>query len=304
VTETQLQAPERVGREAASADVDVRPVAEEHAPRVAVIRPAPRWPHLDFGELWHYRELLLTFVWRDVKVRYKQSFLGFAWALIVPVFTAIVYVVIFGKFAKFPNAEIPYPILVFSGLLPMQLFTSAVTQSSTSLVSNSNLVTKVYFPRVLLPLAGVLVPVVDFLLACLVLVVLMGRYGTWPSGPEAALAPVFVFLAFVSALGIGFLLSALNVRYRDVPYAIPVFMQVLPFVSGVPYAVSELPQKWQWILSVNPITSVVSGWRWALLSGPPPNGGHVAVGVIVAILLLLGGLTFFRSSEPRFADTI
>jgi homopolymeric O-antigen transport system permease protein len=298
VTQTELERPEAPSSALAPA------AQQDTVDRVFVIRPAPRWPHLDFSELWHYRELLFTFVWRDVKVRYKQSFLGVAWALIVPVFTATVYVVIFGKFAKFPNAEIPYPILVFSGLLPMQFFTSGLTQSSTSLVTNANLVTKVYFPRVLLPLAGVLVPFVDFALALLVLVALMAHYGTWPSGAEVALAPAFVGLAFISALGIGFLLSALNVRYRDVPYAIPVFLQVLPFVSGVPYAVSELPQKWQWILSLNPITSVVSGWRWALLSGPAPDPGKVAVGVVVALVLFMGGLTFFRRSEPRFADTI
>jgi lipopolysaccharide transport system permease protein len=300
VTETQIEPAEE------ARPAELRQPAPRPAPSVPtfVIRAAPRWPHLDFAELWHYRELLFTFVWRDVKVRYKQSFLGIAWALIVPVFTALVYVIIFGKFAKFPNAEIPYPILVFSGLLPMQLFTSGVTQSSTSLVSNANLVTKVYFPRVMLPLAGTLVPVVDFLLACVVLLGLMARYDTWPSGPEFLLAPAFVLLAWVTALGFGFFLSALNVRYRDVPYAIPVFLQVLPLISGVPYAVSELPEKWQWILSLNPITSVVEGWRWALLSGPAPNPGHVAVGVTVAILLFLGGLTFFRSSEPRFADTI
>jgi lipopolysaccharide transport system permease protein len=298
VTQTELERPEAPARDVAT------PVSEDAVDRVFVIRPAPRWPHLDFSELWHYRELLFTFVWRDVKVRYKQSFLGVAWALIVPVFTAVVYVVIFGKFAKFPNGEIPYPILVFSGLLPMQLFTSGLTQASTSLVTNANLVTKVYFPRVLLPLAGVLVPVVDFLLAIIVLVGLMAHYNRWPTLPEFLLAPAFVALALVTALGGGFLLSALNVRYRDVPYAIPVFLQVLPFVSGVPYAVSELPEKWQWILAFNPITSVVSGWRWALLGGPPPNPGQVAVGVAVAILLLLGGLTYFRSSEPRFADTI
>lgn len=290
-----------VGAEAGAASVPARAQASEP---VFVIRPAPRWPHLDLAELWHYRELLLTFVWRDIKVRYKQSFLGFTWALIVPIFTATVYVVIFGKFAKFPNAEIPYPILVFSGLLPMQYFTSSLTQSSTSLVSNVNLVTKVYFPRVLLPLAGVLVPAVDFALGLLVMVGLMVRYGTWPTGPEFLLFPAFLFLAFVSALGIGFLLSALNVRYRDVPYAIPVFLQVLPFVSGVPYAVSELPSKWQWLLSLNPMTAVVSGWRWAILGGPAPAAGHVAVGVSVAALLILGGLAFFRRSEPRFADTI
>jgi lipopolysaccharide transport system permease protein len=280
------------------------PPRDERVNRVSIIRPAPRWPHFDLAELWHYRELLLTFVWRDVKVRYKQSFLGFAWALIVPVFTATVYVVIFGKFAKFPNADIPYPILVFSALLPMQYFTSALTLSSTSLVANVNLVTKVYFPRVMLPLAGVLVPVVDFVIGLGVLVVLMARYGRWPSGVEFALAPLFLGLAFVAALGLGFLLSALNVRYRDVPYAIPVFLQVLPLLSGVPYAVNQIPEKWQWILSVNPITTVVSGWRWTILSGPAPDPGQAAVGVTVALLLLVGGLAFFRRSEPRFADTI
>jgi homopolymeric O-antigen transport system permease protein len=298
VTQTELERPP------ARPDAAPAPPRDDLVDRVFVIRPAPRWPHLDFSELWHYRELLFTFVWRDVKVRYKQSFLGFAWALIVPIFTATVYVIIFGKFAKFPNGEIDYPILVFAGLLPMQLFTSGLTQASTSLVTNSSLVTKVYFPRVLLPLAGVLVPLVDFAIALVVMVALMAHYDTWPSGPEVLLAPAFIALALVTALGAGFLLSALNVRYRDVPYAIPVFLQVLPFVSGVPYAVSELPEKWQWILSVNPITSVVSGWRWAMLSGPPPNAGQVAVGVGVAAILLVVGLSFFRSSEPRFADTI
>ncbi len=251
-----------------------------------MIRPAPRWPHLDFGELWHYRELLGTFVWRDIKVRYKQTFLGVAWALLVPVFTATVYIVVFGKFAKFPSGLTPYPILVYAGLLPMQYFTSALNGSSISLVSNANLVTKVYFPRVMLPLAAVLTPIVDFLIG------------------SFFLAPAFILLALVTALGAGFLLSALNVRYRDVPYAIPVFMQVLPFVSGVPYELSQIPTKWQWIFSINPITTVIAGWRWTVLGAHAPNPGQAAVSVAVAVLLLLGGLAFFRSSEPRFADTI
>ena len=290
-------------REAPPAPV-TPPARDDRVDRVFVIRPSPRWPHLDFAELWHYRELLFTFVWRDIKVRYKQSFLGIAWALLVPVFTATVYVVIFGKFAKFPNGNIAYPILVYSGLLPMQYFTSALTLSSTSLVSNANLVTKVYFPRVLLPLAGVLVPAVDFLIGLLVLLALMVRYQQYPTGPEFLLAPVFLGLAFVTALGIGFGLSALNVRYRDVPYAIPVFLQVLPLLSGVPYAVNEIPEKWQWILSVNPMTTVITGWRWAIISGPAPDPAQSAVGFVVAIVLLVVGLAFFRRSEPRFADTI
>jgi lipopolysaccharide transport system permease protein len=271
---------------------------------VFVIKPAARWPHLDVSELWHYRELLGTFVWRDVVVRYKQTFLGVAWALLVPVFTAVVYIVIFGRFAKFPSGNLPYPILVFSGLLPMQYFTSALTGSSTSLIQNINLVTKVYFPRVLLPLSAAIVPIVDFLLGLSVLLALMFWYGTWPSGLALLLAPAFIGLAFVTALGFGFFLSAVNVRYRDVPYVIPVFLSVLPFISGVPYAVADIPEHWQWILSLNPMTAVISGWRWAVLGANAPVPGQVAVGVAVGVALFLGGLAFFRSSEPRFADTI
>jgi lipopolysaccharide transport system permease protein len=191
-----------------------------------------------------------------------------------------------------------------SGLLPMQYFTSSVTGSSTSLVTNVNLVTKVYFPRVLLPLAAVLVPIADFLLGLVVLAVLMAAYETWPSGPEFLLAPLFLGLAFVTALGGGLLLSTVNVRYRDVPYAIPVFLQVLPLLSGVPYAVSEIPVKWQWILAFNPMTTVIAGWRWALLDGPAPDPGQAALGTAVAFTLFAGGLAYFRSSEPSFADTI
>jgi lipopolysaccharide transport system permease protein len=271
---------------------------------VFVIRPASRWPHLDFGELWHYRELLGTFVWRDLVVRYKQTFLGVTWALLVPIFSATIPIIVLGKFAKFPSGDIQYPVLVFSGVLVNQYFTSAVTGASTSIVTNVNLVTKVYFPRVLLPLAGVLVPVVDFLLAIVVLVALMWHYGRWPNGAVVALAPLFVGLAVVTALGIGFMLSTLNVRYRDVPYAIPVFLTMLPWVSGVYLEIREIPEKWQWILSLNPMSSVISGWRWAVVGGPTPDPGLLALGVGVAVLLFLGGLTFFRSSEPRFADTI
>jgi lipopolysaccharide transport system permease protein len=272
--------------------------------RVTVIRPAPRLPHLDLPELWHFRELLATLVWRDVIVRYKQTFLGVAWAILVPLFTAAVYVVVFGKFADFPSGDIPYPSLVIAGVLPMQYFASALTGSSLSLASNLQLVTKVYFPRVLLPLAAVLVPMVDFLVGLPVLVALMAYYGTWPGGIELFAAPLFMGLAFVTALGIGFLLSAVNVRYRDVRYMIPVFLQVLPLLSGVMYAVDQIPTKWQWILALNPMTAVIAGWRWAVLDAPAPDLQQTAVSVAVAAFLLVGGLAIFRSSEPRFADTI
>ena len=274
--------------------------------RTIVIKPASRWPHLDISELWHYRELLQTLVRRDVVVRYKQTFLGVAWAILVPVFTAAVYVVIFGRFAQFPAGEknTAYPSLVLAGVLPMQYFASALTGSGMSLAANLQLVTKVYFPRALLPLAAVIVPVIDFLVGLPVLVVLMWYYGTWPGGAQVLFAPLFMALALVTVLGLGFLLSAVNVRYRDVRYMIPVFLQVMPLLSGVMYAVEAIPTKWQWILSLNPMTAVIAGWRWAMLDAAAPNLGQTAVGVAIAVVLFFGGLAVFRSSEPKFADTI
>jgi lipopolysaccharide transport system permease protein len=277
---------------------------EASASRVTVIQPATRWPRLDVGELWHYRDLLGTLVWRDIVVRYKQTFLGIAWALLVPVFTATVYVVIFGKFANFPSGGTPYAILVLAGVLPVQYFASALTGSSMSLLSNLQLVTKVYFPRTLLPLAAVAVPLVDLVIGLPVLLVLMWYYDTWPGGAEVVLAPLFIGLAVVTALASGLLLSAINVRFRDVRYMIPVFLQVPPLLSGVMFAVSEIPTKWQWILAFNPMTAVISGWRWAMFDAPEPVWGQVAVGVAVTAVIFVGGLAVFRKAEPRFADTI
>jgi lipopolysaccharide transport system permease protein len=271
---------------------------------VTVIRPVAGLPRLHVLELWRYRELAFRIIWRDIKVRYKQTFLGVAWALLVPLFTSIVYVVVFGKFAEFPAGNLPYPLLVLSGTLPMQYFTSSLTSSSTSLVSNVSLVTKVYFPRVLLPLAGVIVPIVDFLIGWTLMLGVMAWYDTWPAGIQLVLAPAFMGLAFVTALGAGFLLSAVNVRYRDVPYALPVILQVLPLLSAVPYALSAIPEKWQWLLSLNPMTSVITGWRWAVLDAPAPVPGQVALSIGVALVLVLGGLAYFRRTEATFADKI
>jgi lipopolysaccharide transport system permease protein len=299
VTETRLKtptepsAPQKPTEEPVRADLPT-----------FIIRPAPRWPHLDVRELWHYREVLGTIVWRDIVVRYKQTFLGVAWALLVPALTATVYVVVFGKFAKFPAGNTAYPSLVVAGVIPMQYFSSSVTGSSLSLVTNLPLVTKVYFPRVLLPFAAVLAPLIDLLVALPVLLVLMTVYGTWPGGAQVVFAPLFLALGLFTALGIGFLLSAANVRYRDVRYMIPVFLQILPLLSGVMYDVSQLPEKWQWILSVNPMTGVISGWRWAMLGASQPDWLQMLVGVGACAALFVIGLTVFRISEPRFADTI
>jgi lipopolysaccharide transport system permease protein len=287
-----------------SASVAEAFVDADAAGRVTVIRPASRIPRLQIDELWHYRELLWTLVWRDVAVRYKQTFLGVAWAILVPAFTALVYVIVFGKFANFPAGSTPYPSLVVAGVLPMQYFASALSLASMSLLSNLPLVTKVYFPRTLLPLGGVCVPLVDFVVGLPVLVFLIWKYDTWPSGWETLTAPLWILLAVLTVLGMSFLLAAINVRYRDVRYMIPVFLQVLPLLSGVMFAVDQIPAKWQWILSLNPMTSVIAGWRWAVLDAAQPNMGQVAVGVAVACVLFVIGLATFRSSEPKFADTI
>jgi lipopolysaccharide transport system permease protein len=272
--------------------------------RTVVIRPARKWPHLDLRELWHYREVALRLVWRDVVVRYKQTFLGITWAVLVPALTTTVYVVVFGKFANFPHGNTAYPALTAAGVIPMQYFAAATGLSSTSLVANLSLVTKVYFPRIMLPLASILVPLVDFVIGLSVLVVVMAVYGTWPDSPAVLLAPAFMLLAIVTALGIGFLLSTVTARWRDVPYMIPVFLQILPLVSGVMYALHEIPEKWQWIFSFNPMSAVIAGWRWGLLGEAAPQLGQTAVSVAVALLLLVGGLAVFRRYEPRFADTL
>jgi len=303
---SQTELPVREAAIGVGAGVDAQRLVERAArsDQVTSIGPMTRWPRLDLPELWRYRELLGTFVWRDIKVRYKQTTVGVAWALLVPIFTAVVYIVVFGRFAKFPRGNLAYPVLVLSGLLPMQYFTSSLSSAAISVVGNSTLVTKVYFPRVLLPIAAVLVPAIDFLLSMTVLLGVMAYYSSWPAGPIALLAPLFLLLALVAALGLGLFLAALNVRYRDVAYAIPVFLQVLPLLSAVPFALDQIPVKWQWILSVNPMTTAISGWRWTLLAGAAPDPIRTAVGVGVALLLFVGGLAFFRSTEPRFADTI
>jgi len=283
--------------------VPSRLVAPDRDVPVTVIEPARSWPRLDYRELWRYRELLGVFIWRDLKVRYKQTVIGVGWAIFQPLFTAVVYSLIFGRFAKFPSGALPYPIFAFAGILAMQYFSGALNISSGSLSANIPLLTKVYFPRLLLPLAGVSVPLVDFVLSSWVLIGMMFWFHTYPS-VHVVLAPLFILLALVAALGAGLILAALTARFRDVPYAIPAFMQVLPFLSGVPFALNGAPAKWQWLLSINPITTVVAGWRWCLLDGPPPVLGQALLGTCVAVLTLVAGLAYFRRSEPRVADTI
>lgn len=271
--------------------------------RVTVIRPAPRWPHLDFRELWHYRELLGSLARRDVAVRYKQTSIGVAWAILQPFLTMVVFTIVFGKFANFPSKGLPYPIFSYSALLPWTYFATAVGIASGSLVSNKALVTKVYFPRILLPLAGVTVPLLDFCLAFVVLFGLMAWFDVWPSA-AIVLAPFFVLLALFTALGVALLLSAVNVRYRDVPYAIPFLISTWLYFSGVVYALNGLAEWQQWLLALNPMTAVISGFQWGVVSTDPPDLGRTLVSIAAAAVIVVVGLWYFRRSEPRFADTI
>jgi lipopolysaccharide transport system permease protein len=271
--------------------------------QVVTIRPASRLPRLDFEELWKYRELAATFAWRDLKVRYKQTAIGIAWALLQPFTMMVVLTLIFGKFAQFPSQNLPYPIFLYSAQLPWTYFSSAFTSATSSISMNSALVTKIYFPRVLLPLAAITVPAVDFLLASTILAGMMVYFHV--SVTAAILtAPLFLFLAAVTALGVGLLFCVGNVRYRDVPYVIPFLVQIWFYCSGIIYPIESLKPKWQWILSLNPMTGVITGFRWALVGTPPPHLGPFALSVTMAGVLFLIGLTVFRRYEPRFADTI
>ena len=288
-------------RAPAPAAEPLRPASR--ADRVTTIRPAPRWPHLDVRELWQYRELLGTLVWRDVAVRYKQTSIGVTWAILQPFLTMVVFTFVFGRFANFPSKGVPYPIFTYSALLPWTYFAGAVGLASSSLVSNRGLVTKVYFPRILLPLAGVAVPIVDFFLAFIVLVGMMVWFQVWPS-LAIVLAPVFLAMAFLTALGVSLFLTAVNVRYRDVPYAIPFVMQIWLFLSGVVYAINALPEKWQWVLALNPMTAVIAGFQWGVIGTGPPELGKTLVSMAATVVFIVVGLWYFRRSEPSFADTI
>lgn len=253
--------------------------------------------------MWEYRELLYFLTWRDIKVRYKQTALGAAWAVLQPLLTMVVFTFVFGKFAGVPSDGLPYPIFAFTALLPWQYFASAVGRSGVSLVSSSNLISKVYFPRLVVPLAAAIAPVVDFAIAFLILLAMMAWYGIVPVW-TALFLPLFLLLAFAAALAASLWLSALNVRYRDINYLIPFLVQIWMFVSPVAYPSSLVPEQWRLLYGLNPMAGVIEGFRWALLgNGAAPDFMIIASSAVV-ILVLLGGLVYFSRTEETFADII
>lgn len=268
-----------------------------------VIEPPKGWSSLELSELWKYHELLFFLTWRDIKVRYKQTMLGAAWAILQPVLTMIVFSIIFGGLAKLPSDGIPYPIFTFTALLPWQLFAYALSQSSNSLVGSQNLISKVYFPRLVVPFSSVLAGVVDFAIAFLVLVGMMAFYGIGLT-PAALLLPLFVLLALASALAVGLWLSALNVQYRDIRYVVPFLTQFWMYATPIAYSSSLIPENWRWLYSLNPMTGVVEGFRWVILGKSSLDVLSLGISACVVVLLLVGGLYYFKRMEANFADII
>ena len=271
-------------------------------PSTTLIRPSRGWVALNLRDLWQYRELLYFLTWRDIKVRYKQTVLGAAWAVLQPFLTMVVFSVFFGGLAKVPSEGIPYPIFSFCALLPWSYFSGALDRAGNSLVGSSHLITKVYFPRLAIPISAVAAGLVDFGIA---LVVLLGMTVYYDIAPTTAVftLPFFLILAVATALAVGLWLSALNVQYRDVRYTIPFLTQFWLFATPIAYPSSLVPEQWRAWYGLNPMAGVVEGFRWALLGKEPP-GPMLAVSIVVVVLLLVGGLYYFRRMEKSFADVV
>jgi lipopolysaccharide transport system permease protein len=267
------------------------------------IAPSRGWVPLKLDELWAYRELLYFLVWRDIKVRYKQTALGASWAIIQPFMTMVVFSLFFGHLAKMPSDNVPYPIFAFTALVPWTFFANGLSQSSNSLVGASNLITKVYFPRLIVPLASVAAGFIDFVIAFVVLLGMMLYYGLVPT-LNIVWLPLFVLLAWISALGVGLWFSALSVTYRDVRYIVPFLTQFWLFATPIAYPSSLLHEPWRTVYGLNPMVGVVEGFRWALLRTNTAPSAAVVVSAVVALLVLVTGALYFRRMERNFADTV
>ena len=283
--------------------------ADRESPSVPtiIIQPSQGWVALNLREIWHYRELLYILVWRDVKVRYKQTALGVFWVVLQPVVSMLVFSGIFGALLNVPSGSIPYPLFAFAALLPWNYFAGSLTRSSNSLVGNANLITKIYFPRLLIPLSGVLSGLVDFAVSIAVMLVLMMLYRIEIT-PAILLLPVFLLLALLTALGFGLWLAALNVRYRDVMYLVPFLVQIWMYLTPVIYSPDLIPAPFRILLGLNPMTLVVEGFRWAFFGQAAATletpAWIYALSLVVMLVALVTGLMFFRRTERTFADIV
>lgn len=270
---------------------------------VTYLRPSKGWLSIDIPELWRYRELVLFLTWRDIKVRYKQAVLGIAWAVLQPLLTVLIFTVVFGVLLSTPSSDLPYPLFAFSALLPWQLFASALQRSSVSLVGNANLITKIYFPRLAIPLSSVFAALVDFGVSFLVLIGMMIFYQYWPGWNIFWLIPILIMVIF-TALSVGLWLSAFNVQYRDVQHMVPFIIQVWMYASPIVYPIDIIPEGiWRLLYGLNPMVGIIQGFRWALLGAEQPDL-TMLISIVVVIILLVSGLFYFRRMEKTFADIV
>jgi len=269
----------------------------------SVISPSKGLLSLNLKEVWTYRELMGILAWRDVSIRYKQSIVGIGWAIIQPIMTMIIFTIVFGKFAKLPSDGLPYPIFSYCALLPWNYFARSLGDSSDSLVGSSHLITKVYFPRLVLPLSRVFAGLVDFSIGFVILIGLMFWYGIFPTA-GLLLLPLFLLIAMIAALAGGLWLTALNVKYRDVKFVVPFVIQFLMYASPVAYSSSIVPERWQWVYGLNPMVGVIEGFRWALLGRAVPNLSLLVVPLVIIFIILVSGLYYFKTMEKTFADIV
>jgi lipopolysaccharide transport system permease protein len=281
----------------------VQKALSKDAERDVVIRPTKGLFDLEMGNVWRYRELLHTLMMRDIQVLYKQATLGAAWAIIQPVFAVVVFTVVFGNFAKMPSDGIPYPIFAFAAVLPWTYFAEATRRASTGLVDDADLVRKVYFPRLIIPLAKVSAPLLDFAIAFCVLLIMMAFYGVMPSVKLLAIIPL-IMVAGTLALAIGLWLGPINVRFRDVKHTVPFMLQIGMYASPIVYPLSQVPAEWKALYSLNPMVGVIEGFRWAFFDRGSPDFVALGIGLLVVLTLLLGGLVWFKNQERSFADVI
>lgn len=269
---------------------------------VMIIRPSKGWIPHDLKELWDYRDLIYFFSWRDIKLRYKQTALGFSWAIIQPFLAMVVFTLFFGNLAKVPSDGVPYPIFAYAALLPWTLFSEGMTRSTNSMVLNSNIIKKVYFPRLILPISGILSPIVDFVIAFTILVGMIIYYGIYPT-MNVIWLPAFLLLAIITSLGIGIWLTALNAMYRDFQYIVPFLVQIWMYASPVVYSASIVPSKYQILYALNPMAGVIEGFRWAILGTEAPSI-IILVSALISILLLVTGVLYFTHIEKTLSDVV
>jgi lipopolysaccharide transport system permease protein len=268
-----------------------------------IVEPPHGWFQLRLRDLWEYRELAFYLTWRDISVRYKQTGLGVLWAVIQPVITMVIFSVIFGKLAKLPSDGIPYPIFSYTALLPWQLFSNGVNNATSSVVGNQNMITKTYFPRLILPISAVISGLMDFVIAFFILFGMMFYYHidiTW----RLCVVPIFIILALLTSMAAGMWFSALNVKYRDIKYITPFLMQIWQYATPIAYSSSLIPSKWQALYNLNPMTGVMNGFRWAMLSQTINLGSMFYISVVAVLVFFIGGLIYFQRTEKNFADMV